>query len=112
MFLRKLFGNPGVAVVTPEEARVKQAAGAIMVDVREPSEWRTGHIQGAVHIPLGSLAARAKELNSSKEIVTVCRSGHRSAVAARTLRAAGFTQVSSLSGGMIAWSRQKLPVRK
>jgi hydroxyacylglutathione hydrolase len=113
MALRDLFGrSSNVAQITPQEAKQKQAEGAIMLDVRELQEWREGHIPGAVHIPLGSLAARVRELDSAKEIVAVCRSGSRSMVAARILTSSGFAQVSNLAGGMIAWSRHGLAVRR
>jgi rhodanese-related sulfurtransferase len=112
MFLRNLFNRPSIAEVTPEETQSRQKAGAVIVDVREPHEWRTGHIAGAKHIPLGNLSKRIHELNPSKEIITVCRSGHRSMMAARTLQQAGFTQVSSMAGGMMSWTWKQLPVKK
>jgi rhodanese-related sulfurtransferase len=107
-----LFGKSTIADVTAEEAQARQKAGAILVDVREVSEWQAGHIPGAIHIPLGSLQQRINELDSTREIVTVCHSGSRSAVAARMLQKAGFSQVSNLAGGMIGWTRRRLPVRR
>ncbi len=112
MFLRNLFNRSSVAEVTPEETQSRQKAGAVIVDVREQHEWRDGHIAGAKHIPLGSLAKRTHELNPGKEIITVCRSGHRSAMAARVLQQAGFPQVSSMTGGMMSWTWKHLPVKK
>lgn len=112
MFLRNLFQRPDIAEVTPEETRAKQQAGAIIVDVREIYEWHSGHIPGAIHIPLGTLAQHVHELDKAKEIVTVCRSGHRSIMGAQTLQRAGFTQVSSMAGGMIDWTRKQLPIKK
>ncbi len=112
MFLRNLFSKPSIAEVTPEETKTRQKVGAVVVDVREQHEWRDGHIAGAVHIPLGSLAKRSHELNPGKEIITVCRSGHRSTMAAQILQQAGFTQVSSMTGGMMSWGRKQLPIKK
>ncbi len=112
MVFRSLFGKPAVAEVTPEEARAKQKGGAVLVDVRELSEWHAGHIPGAVHIPLGSLSRRLRELNLSREVITVCRSGNRSIAAAQIMQQGGFTQVSSMAGGMISWTRQRLPVQR
>ena len=109
---RGIFGGSQVAAVVPEEAKAKQAAGALVIDVREPSEWRAGHIAGATLISLGTLAQRMHELPRDREIVVVCQSGARSASASRALQAAGFTRVYNLSGGMLAWSRQKLPVAR
>lgn len=104
--------QPSVPQVSPEQAREKQQQGAVLLDVREPEEWRDGHVPEAVHIPLGSLGARIKELDPSREIVTVCRSGARSTTAAKILMQAGFPSVHNLAGGMIAWSQKKLPVTK
>ncbi len=108
---RHLFG-PGVPEVTPDEARRRAAEGAVIVDVREPDEWRAGHIPGARHIPLGRLAAAVQELDPDREVIVVCRSGSRSAVAARALLRAGFPRVSNLAGGMIAWTGRGLPVKR
>ena len=112
MVFRNFFSKPAVAEVSPEEARVKQQAGAVIVDVREPYELREGYIPGAVHIPLKSLSPRMKELDPSKEIVVVCRSGNRSITAAQFLQQGGFPQVSSMAGGMIGWTRQRFPVQR
>jgi rhodanese-related sulfurtransferase len=90
-----------------------QAAGPItIVDVREPDEWRGGHIAGAKHIPLGDLPRRATEVDASRPVVTVCRSGRRSLDAVRILQAAGVADVKSMAGGMIAWQEAKQPVAR
>lgn len=112
MIFRQFFHQASVAEVTAEETRRKQKEGAVIIDVREPSEWREGHIPDAIHIPLGSLAKRLKDLDASRETITVCRSGARSMSAAQILQQAGFSQVKSMSGGMISWSRQGLPISK
>ncbi len=109
---RNFFNKPAVVEVTAEEARTKQQAGAVIIDVREPYELREGYIPGAVHIPLRSLTHRMKELDPSKEFVMVCRSGNRSITAAQFMQQGGFPQVSSMAGGMISWTRQKLPVQR
>ncbi len=109
---RNLFSKPAVVEVTTEQARTKQMAGAVIVDVREPYELREGYIPGAVHIPLRSLSQRMKELDPSKEFVVVCRSGNRSISGVHILQQGGFPQVSSMSGGMIAWMRQQYPVQQ
>ena len=83
-----------------------------VVDVREAEEFvgPLGHIEGARLVPLGALAACAKELDAAKPIVTVCRSGARSAQATVLLRKAGFDKVANLSGGMLRWRAQRYPV--
>lgn len=108
---RGLFGGAPNSV-TPEQAQAKQREGALVLDVRESYEWREGHIPGARLVPLGALGARLFELDRSKEIVVVCRSGSRSAMAIRMLKSQGFGQVSNLDGGMIAWARARLPMTR
>lgn len=81
-----------------------------VIDVRQPAEWRRGHIQGSVNLPLSQLASRLHKLPTGKPIVTVCASGHRSAVAARTLQNAGHA-AENLKGGIRAWTRTGLPLR-
>jgi rhodanese-related sulfurtransferase len=92
-----------------EQASQLMRQGAILLDVREPPEWRAGHAPGARHIPLSRLPARIKDLPPQGTVVTVCRSGHRSALAAKMLARQG-REVASLSGGMHAWARAGLPV--
>jgi sulfur dioxygenase len=76
-----------------------------IVDVREPQEFvgSLGHIADAILIPLGELASRAGELNKETPVVTVCRSGARSAQATIILQKAGFQNVANLAGGMLRW---------
>lgn len=80
-----------------------------VVDVRYPDEWEAGHIDGAVHIPLDYVFERAEELDRSRPVVTLCRSGSRSAEAAKNLASEGF-DVRNLEGGLEAWAAQGLPV--
>lgn len=82
-----------------------------IVDVRDPAEYEgpLGHIAGSKLIPLGELDAQADALSKAEPIVTVCRSGARSAQAAVKLRKAGFENVANLAGGMLRWRAQQLP---
>jgi glyoxylase-like metal-dependent hydrolase (beta-lactamase superfamily II)/rhodanese-related sulfurtransferase len=83
-----------------------------LVDVREPDEFdgALGHIGGALLLPLGALNERHSSLKKDKPIVTVCRSGARSAQATVLLAKAGFDKVANLSGGMLRWRAQRFPV--
>jgi len=83
-----------------------------IVDVREPREFSDalGHIAGARLVPLSELAARAAELDAQRPVVTVCRSGARSAQATVLLRKAGLQRVANLAGGMLRWRAESLPV--
>ena len=80
-----------------------QADDAFVLDVREPDEWAAGHIEGATLIPLGELAGRLDEVPTDREVVVVCRSGNRSAQGRDSLLAAGYSDVTSMAGGMNDW---------
>ena len=82
-----------------------------VLDVRQPAEWRHGHIQGSQNLPLMQLKRGLAKLPHDKTIVTVCASGHRSAAAARTLLRNGF-EVENLKGGMHAWTHAGLPTQR
>jgi rhodanese-related sulfurtransferase len=75
--------------------------GLAVLDVREPEEWRHGHIQGALHIPLSDLPDRLAEVSTDQTLV-VCRVGGRSAHAAAYLLQQG-RDVVNLDGGMLDW---------
>lgn len=87
------------------KARLDNGEDLILVDVREPREWKAGNLEafGARSIPMGDLLEKVKELDPGSQIVLHCRSGGRSARAVRKLREAGFARVHSLSGGIKAW---------
>jgi rhodanese-related sulfurtransferase len=89
--------------ISVSEASAKRDAGAFILDVREPSEWNEAHIPGSTLIPLGELATRVDELPKDQEIVVVCRSGNRSAKGRDILLSAGFTQATSMAGGLNQW---------
>jgi rhodanese-related sulfurtransferase len=80
-----------------------------VVDVRFPNEWEAGHIDGAVHVPGDYVFDRVSELDLTRPVVTVCRSGSRSAEAAEELAGEGF-DVQNLEGGIDAWVAQGLPI--
>ena len=82
-----------------------------ILDVRQPAEWRHGHIRGSHNVPLMHLKSRLATLPREKTIVTVCASGHRSNAAARILQRAGY-QVENLKGGMHAWTKAGLPIER
>ena len=107
-----LFGL-SVSTLKPREVQEKLQNGnrPFLLDVREKSETREGYISGAKLIPLGQLNGRMKELPKDREIICVCRSGHRSKSAAKQLIAAGYS-ASNMRGGMLAWKWSNLPVKK
>ena len=87
---------------------------ALVLDVREESEFGNGHLLNARLIPLGKLGDRVGELERYREhpIVVVCRSGQRSASACVVLGKQGFSQAFNLSGGVVAWQKSNLPLEK
>jgi glyoxylase-like metal-dependent hydrolase (beta-lactamase superfamily II)/rhodanese-related sulfurtransferase len=76
---------------------------AVLIDVREPAEFASGHMAGSVNIPQAELASHLDELPRDRPLVTVCFSGARSYRSGQFLAQAGFPDVSSLAGGMLGW---------
>jgi hydroxyacylglutathione hydrolase len=100
-----------IAPLTVSELAHRLGTGEVaVVDVRGQVEWAAGHLPGAMHIPLGALAARADELPRDRTIVVQCQSGARSAIAASLLQARGLDNVANLLGGYTAWQAAGHPV--
>jgi len=104
---RALFGQR--SALGAVDAKHALDGGAVLVDVRGPGEWHAGHAPQAIHMPLEQLSRRLAELPTDRHIVTVCRSGHRSAIATGLLRGEGRS-ASNLTGGMHAWADAGFPV--
>jgi len=105
------FTFAGIYEIQPA-ALEEHGAATQIVDVRERDEFDgpLGRIQGALWIPLGELSARAGELSRARPVVTVCRSGARSAQAVVMLQKAGLPDVANLAGGMLRWRAEGYPV--
>jgi len=88
---------------------VTTAEDVVLLDVRERDEWRAGHIEGVLHVPMGELAVRQAEIPQDTRIVCVCTSGQRSGAVASALARAGY-DAHNLDGGMLAWVEARLPV--
>jgi len=101
---------PVPTAITVTQASQLRDQRAFILDVREPSEWAQFHIPGATLIPLGSLPNRLNEVPKDRQVVVVCRTGIRSAQGRDILLNAGFTKVTSMTGGMNAWQAQGLPI--
>ena len=117
MLLWSFYGNRlrGVKDVDVVEAlQLINHKNAVILDVREESEYKSGHILNAKWIPLGKLVGRIGELERHREqpIVVVCRSGQRSASACVALGKQGFAQAHNLSGGVMGWQKSNLPLEK
>ena len=81
-----------------------------MLDVRNPGEWKSGHIEGAIHISGGDLPKQIESVPADKSIYVICGSGYRSSVSASVLAHHGRVQIANVNGGMSAWKSQGLPV--
>jgi rhodanese-related sulfurtransferase len=95
---------PEISVTAVDELL---AAGAALLDVREPSEWEAGHAAAAHHLPMGKLSL--DDLPEGRPLLVVCHVGGRSAAATDALVRAGVEAIN-VGGGMLAWQRAGLPV--
>lgn len=92
-------------------AATRASRGAVLLDVREISEWRAGHAPGAIHIPYEEIRDRAREIPAGRAVVTYCAGGIRSSLAASILESSG-RDVANLRGGFTAWRGAKLPISR
>ncbi len=100
-----------VREVTPSEyvATLAGQPATVLVDVREAWELDIARLPGALHVPMGEIAGRLAELDTTRDLVILCRSGGRSLTVARFLEAQGYPSVANLSGGILAWARDVDP---
>ena len=105
--------NGEIMQVSPiESAGLQSNKFAVIIDVRSQSEWEQQHIPGAIHIPLSDLDDRMGELKAfeDKQLIMQCAVGGRSSQAVEILQQAGFSNVSNMNGGIVAWRKANLPV--
>lgn len=98
------------AEISVQDAVTQRERGAFILDVREQSEWNEFHVPDSTLIPLGQLQARVNEAPKDKPIVVVCRSGNRSKTGRDILTQAGFTNVTSMNGGVTEWRSAGYPI--
>lgn len=84
-------------------------ADAFVLDVREDDEWQAGHVDGALHIPMGTLLARIDEVPQDRRVHIMCRVGGRSGQVTQYLAARGW-DVVNIDGGMLAWEAAGRPM--
>jgi rhodanese-related sulfurtransferase len=87
------------------QKRIAGKEPIFILDVREPQEYRAGHVEGAVLIPLGDLPKRCAEVPKDKQVVVCCKMGGRSSQAVEFLRKKGYDNILNLSGGYDAWAK-------
>jgi rhodanese-related sulfurtransferase len=104
--------SPVKEVGTLNVTQLMNHENAVLLDLREPSEFKDGKLPGAVHIPMSELAKRGDELArlTSRPVVTYCALGRRAPSAAATLAKLGFANIYSLRGGVKAWKDAGLPM--
>jgi len=98
---------------TPQQVvQIMNGGNSLILDVRENKEFETGHIADSVHIPMSEVKNRLSELDKYKDsqVVVSCRSGQRSSRTCSLLKKNGFSNISNLKGGIVAWESDKLPV--
>jgi glyoxylase-like metal-dependent hydrolase (beta-lactamase superfamily II)/rhodanese-related sulfurtransferase len=88
------------------EARLASASPPVVIDVRQPGEFRAAHVEGAKHVPLGKVLERRGEIPREGDVVVHCQTGFRSSIAVSLLQREGFTNLLDLVGGFAAWSER------
>jgi rhodanese-related sulfurtransferase len=84
----------------------------VVIDVRTPQEWRTGHIEGSRNLPLSRLAGQMGDVPAGRPLLVHCAGGYRSSIAASLLRRQGFRNLTELAGGLGAWEAAGLPIQR
>ena len=82
----------------------------LVLDIRNPREWATKHIEGSLNIPLNHLQERISEIPRDRRIAVHCAGGYRSSIAASILHQYGMTHLIEMAGGLAAWEAAQLPV--
>ena len=112
--LSRLFGSDAGTTtdVDVQTAHTLLQEGALLIDVREPHEFKGGHAIGARSIPLGQLADRTGEIAKDRIVLLICASGNRSKVARSMLQRQAFPDARNVMGGTSAWQRAGLPMKR
>jgi rhodanese-related sulfurtransferase len=106
-------GGRAGSVPTTEAVRLINREKAVLIDIREPSEFATGHAVGSRNVPLAALPS-SKDLpgNKSLPVIVVCATGNRASRGVDALRKLGYDNAKALAGGVAAWREASLPVEK
>jgi rhodanese-related sulfurtransferase len=100
-----------VREVTPAQfvATFADRPETLLVDVREAWELAIARLPGALHVPMAQITERLAELDPSRDVVVMCRSGGRSQTVARFLESQGYRSVANLTGGILRWRQEVDP---
>ena len=112
-YVRRAGGGPSVSAA--QATQLINREEALVLDVRDPGEYGTGHILGAKNVPMSRIGAAGSEIaakRKDKPVIVYCDNGNRASKAAAALRSQGFARVVSLSGGLGAWQQAGLPLEK
>jgi rhodanese-related sulfurtransferase len=106
--------HPGNEVDPAQAVQLINRRDAVVIDVRDAADYKSGHITNARHIPESEIEARAKDLEKikAKPIIVTCGRGNRSPGVAMRLRKLGFDEAVSLRGGLAAWQQANIPLEK
>jgi rhodanese-related sulfurtransferase len=99
----------GIPTVAVDQLPSPLPEGVTVLDVREPVEWRHGHVEGSVHVPMLELPDRIDELPTDGQLLVVCKVGGRSAQVVQFLQERGIDAVN-LSGGLLDWHAAGRPL--
>ncbi|UCH57387.1 MAG: rhodanese-like domain-containing protein [Candidatus Bathyarchaeota archaeon] len=104
----------GYGDITVEEAvrLIAENPGLVILDVRTEAEFKEGHIEGAINIPVEELQGRLVEINPVDEFLVYCRTGNRSATAVGILEQNGYSRLYHMEGGIVAWTGAGYPTVK
>lgn len=104
------FAEAPTMSVTALHARQESGSAPIVLDVRSPGEYASGHIPGAINIPFGQVAQRLDEVDASQDVAVYCGVGPRARKGEAALLSAGYKKVFHVEGGFTAWKAAELPV--
>ena len=104
-------GEPFYRISVDEAAKVYGTPDVVVIDVRTDDEYKSGHVKGAVHMPVDDVLARVDELPKDKKLLFICQAGSRSALACEMAAALGVDEnmLYNIEDGTPAWLDKKLP---
>ena len=106
-------GEPYRRINLDEAAEMLKTDESLVVDVRNLDEWQSGHVEGAIHIPVDDILGRVNELPTDKDLLFICAMGVRSGLACEMTAAMGLSveRLYNIEDGTAAWIEKGLPTR-